>query len=296
MPVALQPRGRGGVEHRLQGRVRHRLDDVGHRRPEAAQGVQHALAVLDRPRVARGERQHDRAVGALGQEGRGGDGGDEGDGAELVRHLGAIAAVEAQDVAGLVDGVEHRTAEDAPERVELVGERGDDAQAAAAPAAQPPEQVRVLGLAGGEELSLRGDHVGAEQVVAARSVLAREPADAASQGEPGDAHVRHGAARSGQLEDSGLAVEVAPEQTGLRLRGAPGRVDADALHRREIEQQPALAHGLSGDPVPAAADRDRQLAATSEADGGDDVRDPGAADHRDRAAIDPAVPDRRASS
>jgi hypothetical protein len=48
-----------------------------------------------------------------------------------------------------------------------------------------------------------------------------------------------------------------PEQLGL---GVGVLVDPDGLHRRQVDHQPAVDDRVPGDGVPAAADRDRQVA------------------------------------
>ena len=58
------------------------------------------------------------------------------------------------------------------DRVQLEEEAGDDAEIAAA-AAQRPEQVGVLLLAGGDEAAVGQHDVGLEQIVDGQAVLAR---------------------------------------------------------------------------------------------------------------------------
>ena len=72
---------------------------------------------------------------------------------------------------------------DRPDRVEPEGEAGDDAEVAAA-AAQPPEQVGVLGVGRVTTAPVGGDDLGFDQVVAREPELALEPTAAAAEREP----------------------------------------------------------------------------------------------------------------
>ncbi len=110
-------------------------------------------------------------------------------------------------------------------------ERGDDAEVAAA-AAQRPEQLRVLVLAGVQVLAVGGHDVGADEVVAGQAALADQPADAAAEREPGDAGGRHQSPGDRQPERLRLGVDVAPQAAGLRRDRAPVRVDADPRSSR----------------------------------------------------------------
>jgi hypothetical protein len=82
---------------------------------------------------------------------------------------------------------ERQTAgQDRPDRVEAVGELGHHPEVAPA-APQRPKQVRVRVGAGGHGVAVGGDDPRGKQVVAGQPVLAVEPAEAAPQGEAGDA-------------------------------------------------------------------------------------------------------------
>ena len=63
------------------------------------------------------------------------------------------------------------------------------------------------------------------------------------------------AAGGRQAERLRLAVELAPGDAALGARRPPRRVDAHALHRRQVDHQAAVADGVAGDVVAAAADR-----------------------------------------
>ena len=204
---------------------------------------------------------------------------------------GGELAVEAQHLGGVVERVEDRPGEhDRPDRVQAVLERRDDAEVPAA-AAHAPEQIRVVVLAGGDELAVRSDEVDGEQVVDRRAVLAHQPADPAAERQAGDAGVRDDAADRGEPEELCLAVELAPQHARLGARRPRCRVDADALHRRQVDHEPAVAERMPADPVATGAHRDEQIALARVANGRDHVGDAGAARDAGRPAVDRAVPD-----
>ena len=89
-----------------------------------------------------------------------------------------------------------------------------------APPRRPQKQVGVLGLARVDEPTVRGDHVGADEVVAGETVLAHQPADAAAEREAGDARGRDQPAGRGQGVRLRLVVDVAPDRTRGRRRRA----------------------------------------------------------------------------
>ena len=135
------------------------------------------------------------------------------------------------EVTGGVGRIEDRPGVDQrPEGVQIELELRDDAEVAAA-AAQPPQQVGVLGLARVDEPAVRGDDVGRREVVAGESELPHRPADAATECEPGDAGGRHQAARRREPVRLGLVVNVGPRGAAPDGRHASGRIDANLVHR-----------------------------------------------------------------
>ena len=63
------------------------------------------------------------------------------------------------------------------------------------------------------------------------------------------------------------------------------------VHRRQVDHQPALGHGETGDVVPAAANRDLQLRGPAEPDRRGDVGGGRAPGDHGRATVDHRVPD-----
>ncbi len=170
-------------------------------------------------------------------------------------------------------------------------ERGDDAEVAAA-AAHRPEQVRVLVRAGRHEPPVGQHDVGLEQVVDGQAALAGQVAEAAAEREPADAGGGDDAAGRGEAEGVGGVVDVAPGAAAADARGPGGRIDPDALHRREVDDEPVVAGAEAGAVVAAAADGEEQAVFAGEVDGGDDVGGVGAAGDQGRALVDHGVVDR----
>src|SRR5262245_22378369 len=100
--------------------------------------------------------------------------------------------------------------------MELVLKRGHNAKV---PATTPhaPEEVGVLGGAGGKALAVRRDEIDGAKVIGRQAVGAGEPAIAASQGEPRNPRRREEAQRGGESEDLRLAVKLAQGEAGLSV-------------------------------------------------------------------------------
>jgi len=188
-------------------------------------------------------------------------------------------------------GVDEGASED--RRTDLVKvelETGDDPEVAAA-ATDGPEQVGVLVVTGVEESAVGRDHVRPAEIVDREPVFRGEPAEAAADGQPGDAGRRVDAERRGEAERLGLVVHVGQRRAGLDPGDLRVGVDDDRVHRAAVEDDPAVGDGRAGDVVPAAADRERAVPFAGELDRVDHVADAGTADDEGRSAVDHAVPD-----
>jgi len=143
-------------------------------------------------------------------------------------------------------------------------ERADDAEVSAT-APQGPEQVGVVVGRRPRDVAARGHHLGFHEVVDGEPVLAHEPADAAAQADAADAGVAHDAARGGQTVGLGLVVDVAPQGATLDAGRALDRIDRHGAHRRQVDEDPAVAHGGAGDVVASASYGDLEVAVAGEA-------------------------------
>jgi hypothetical protein len=155
------------------------------------------------------------------------------------------------------------------------------------PPPRSPQKRSALSVA----LAVSSDDVGREQVVAGQAVHALQPADAAPEGEAGDARRRYGPTGSGQPERLRLAIELTPGQARLCTRDARGRIHAHALHRREVNDDAVVADGLSCDVVAAAAYGDWQPLVDPERECGHDVGHAGAAGDHCGSLVDHPVVD-----
>ena len=89
--------------------------------------------------------------------------------------------------------MDDRTADDGPDRVELVFETGSNPEVAAA-AAKGPEEVGLFLLASPQDLAAGCDELDGPQIIERQAVLAHQPAQPAAKSEPGDARGRDHAA------------------------------------------------------------------------------------------------------
>src|SRR5262249_9596146 len=174
--------------------------------------------------------------------------------------------------------------------VEREPERSDDAEVAAA-ASQRPEQIREFVGGCPDGPAVGGDHLGGQQVVDGESVLAHEEADAAAEGEPGDAGVADDAAGGGQTVGLRLVVDITPKRTALHPGRATGGVDPHGPHRGEVDDESVVAHGGTGHVVTAAAYGDLEVVVAGEAHGRDHVGHSRAAGDPGWTAVDRTVPD-----
>ena len=217
---------------------------------------------------------------------------EEGERAQLLRRGGHVVAPRRQHVSRVLLWVEDSAHHDhRADRVCLELEGGDDAEVAAG-AAHGPEEILVLGGARPAQLAVRGDDVDREEVVDREAVLATQVADAAVQRQAGDARGRDDAARHGEPEQLRLPVAVAPGRAALRPHRLRRRVDVDAAHLREVDDEAAVVDRVAGHVVAAALHREQQTLLAREVDRVDDVRRPGALHDQRRSAIDQPVPDR----
>ncbi len=152
-------------------------------------------------------------------------------------------------------------------------------------------QVAIGVLRDVDDAAVGRDELDADQVVGGEAVLRHQPTEPAAEREPRDAGRRDRAARRRESVHGRLAVELAPERTALRARRLAGRVDVDALHRREVDHQRIVGDGAPGDVVAAAANRDVEALRASEADRVGDVRGVPAARDQRRPPVDHPVVD-----
>ena len=113
-------------------------------------------------------------------------------------------------------------------------------------------------LAGSDLVAIGGDDLDRLEGIDGQAVLARQPADPATERQAGDAD-RTGVAERRCEPVCGHRIGVfAGRQAWLRPRHAAIRIDVEALHRAEVEDDPAIVGAVAGEAVPAAANRQGQ--------------------------------------
>jgi hypothetical protein len=122
-------------------------------------------------------------------------------------------------------------------------------------------------------------------------VLAHEEADAAAEGEPGDASVPDDAAGGGQTVGLRLVVDVAPESTTLHPGRATRGIDPHGPHRREVDDEAVVADRGARHVVAAAPDGDLQVVVTREAHRRDHIGHARTAGDAGGTAVGGAIPE-----
>src|SRR6266849_2024605 len=154
----------------------------------------------------------------------------------------------------------------------LEGERGDDTEVASTPAAQCPEEVRVVARIAGEDVTIGQDDLSREQVVAGQAELATEDADSASKRQTGNAYcwARASGEREALLRERRVDID---EPRTRPYRGDPGAcIHFHCVHRGDIYHQ-AGSRRVAGIGVATGARRERQAEALYEGEAGLNIRE-----------------------
>ena len=184
----------------------------------------------------------------------------------------------------------HRAGQTGANGMQLILEGGHDPEVPAA-APHAPEQVRMRGGTGREELAVGGDDIDGEEIITDETVLPREPAQAAAQGEARDTGVGDGATGRRQAERLGFVVELAPGDSALRAGRAPDGIDPHAPHPGQVDHQTVVADGIAGNVMATAAYRQQQMMGAGELDTLEDIGHTSTADNQCRASVNHGIPD-----
>jgi hypothetical protein len=122
-------------------------------------------------------------------------------------------------------------------------------------------------------------------------MLAPELAEAAAQGQSGDAGVGVDSHRRGQAMGLGRCIELAEIEARLGPRGSLCRIDFDLLHPREVDEEATVTCRSAANVMAAGAHGNEQRARTCKLDGCNDIIRAGAVDDCTRAAVNHAIPD-----
>ncbi len=142
-----------------------------------------------------------------------------------------------------------------------------------------------------QQAAVGGHDVDGFEVVARQAVLASEPPDAAAQRQTGDPGWGDNAGGRSEAESLAVAVELCHGQARLSPGPPPRGIDPAALHPREIDHQPAVAHRLAGHVVPTAPHGDLERLRPREPDAGDHIGRARTAGDQGRPPVDHGVED-----
>ena len=146
-------------------------------------------------------------------------------------------------------------------------------------------------LAHPQDLPVGGHDLGPDQVVRGQAVLPAQPAEAAAEGESGDAGGGVDPGGRGQSMLCRLAVDVPERGSRSDRRGLCPGIDPDEVHEREVDHQPVVADRIAGDVVAAALDRQQKPLISREIDGVLDIGGALATRDQSRTPVDHGVPD-----
>src|SRR5215212_4415667 len=102
--------------------------------------------------------------------------------------------------------------------------------------------------------------------------------------------MRYDAGRDRQPELLRFSVELSKQYTSLSPHRARYRIDADALHQREVNDEAAVTNREARKAVPSATHSDQKAIVLGELHGRDDVGHAGASCYKGRETIDRSVP------
>ena len=291
LPVVACAGGEQRIEGRLERGVGIAPEVAAGGRAEAEHRRGRARAGIGVARVQHREDDHVLAVNRLGQEGQRRRLAQHRPDVEFGRRIEREIAPGAQHLGRLRQRIHDEARVDLrPDRMQRELERGHHAEVAAA-AADRPEQLRFLGRRGDALAAVCGDDVGGDQVVDGHAVLARQPAEAATQAQARHAGRRVDAERRRQAEGLRFAVEVAEQRARRDARSALLRVDMHAALRGLVDHQRAVGHRVAGDVMAAAAHRQAHLVLAREGQCVAHVLRVQAARDDRRPALGHAVPD-----
>ncbi|MDT4787923.1 hypothetical protein FQZ97_202980 [compost metagenome] len=141
-----------------------------------------------------------------------------------------------------------------------------------------------------DQVTAGSNHIGGNEIVAAKTVPTPQPANAARQSESGDTRRRNQSAGRGASERRRCGIDIAPGGPAFDIRPVKSRRNADGIHRRHVDHQPAIADGIAGDIVSAAANGNGEPMGASVLHRRDDVGGVAASGDQRRPPVDHPVP------
>ncbi len=207
-----------------------------------------------------------------------------------VGRRGSVVLEDLPDLAGIGRAIDPQTTiQVRAERVERELERRGDPEVPAG-AAQTPEQVRLLGLAGPDEPPICCHELDRSQAVDRQPEMALESTGAAAEGQPGDPGMADHADRADEPVRLRCDVEFAEEGAAVRRGQARRRIDRYAAHPGHVDDEPAVAARMTGGAMATGADSQGEVVLTGEPDRGRDIRARGGPDDDRRSTVEHGVP------
>src|SRR5581483_4528706 len=202
-----------------------------------------------------------------------------------------LVPIELEQTACAIDWVNDGTSRDGRAyRMQLVFEGGDNSEVSA-PAANGPEQVRLLVPAGPQDFAVRSDKVDGSEIVEGETIFAHQPAQPAAKGESGDPRAGDHSARDRQAVQLGLAIELSPGDAGLCMRRATPGVDANALHGTQVDHHATIDGRAARHVVTASANGYFEPEPPRQVDRVDDVGHAAASGNQCRPLVDEPIVD-----
>lgn len=158
-----------------------------------------------------------------------------------------------------------------------------------AAAAQCPEQIRILPLAGRHEAAVGKHHVGLEQIVDREAVLPRQIPCAAAECQSGNAGCRNDSEGDRKAECMGGVIDVAGRATRLDAHRRGFWIYAHPFHCRKVNHQSVVAAAEARTIVAAAAYSDEQALIAAEIHRRHNIGNIGAAHDKKGPFVDHAV-------
>ena len=174
--------------------------------------------------------------------------------------------------------------------VQLEAQPRDDAEVAAA-AADRPEQVGVPLGVDLQHPAVGGHDLGRQQLVDGHAVLADEEADPAAERDAADADRAGVAEAGGEPVLAGGGRVLAGGEAAAGPGGAARKVEVEPAQAAQVEHDAAVAGGVAGGAVAAAADGQLGAAVAGERDDAGHVGRVGGAGDQRGASIDVAEED-----
>lgn len=168
-------------------------------------------------------------------------------------------------------------------------ELGDDTEITAA-AGDRPKQVLIFRRARAHLTAVRKEDLGGEQIVGGKAPSPAQPAEASSEGEPGNPGMGHYSSRRSQSMRLSSGIEITPQSARLDPRHLRFRINLHPTQGRKVDHDAVVAQRRPRDIVASATNRDWQTLLAGKGQSASRVGATGALGDERRPTIDGAVP------